>query len=57
MRYLRNLRLDRARQMLMDAPDMGVTRVALDCGFGHLGKFAAAYRARFGEAPSETARR
>ena len=57
MRYLRNLRLDRARRMLMDMPDLGVTRVALDCGFGHLGRFAAAYRERFGEAPSRTARR
>jgi AraC-like DNA-binding protein len=57
MGYLKNLRLDRARQMLLDMPGMGVTRIAFDCGFTHLGKFAAAYRSRFGEAPSTTARR
>ena len=56
MGYLRNLRLDRAHRLLLSAPHLGVTRIALDCGFSHLGKFAAAYRARFGEAPSATAR-
>jgi len=34
----------------------GVTKVALDCGFSHLGRFAAQYRAQFGELPSQTAR-
>jgi AraC-like DNA-binding protein len=34
-----------------------VTAVALRWGFGHLGQFAADYRARFGELPSETLRR
>ncbi len=56
MGYLRNLRLDRAHRMLLDTPDLGVTRIALDCGFNHLGKFAAVYRARYGEAPSTTRR-
>jgi AraC-like DNA-binding protein len=34
-----------------------VTQVALDCGFFHLGRFAAQYRRAFGEKPSETLRR
>lgn len=33
-----------------------VATVALDCGFRHLGRFAASYRAAFGESPSATAR-
>ncbi len=56
MTYLRNVRLDRARLRLSNAlaAEASVTAIALECGFGHLGKFAAAYRERFGEQPSET---
>jgi AraC-like DNA-binding protein len=52
------IRLERARERLQ-APDetMSVSDVALLSGFAHLGRFASAYRARFGEAPSETLRR
>ncbi|MHB2166566.1 helix-turn-helix domain-containing protein [Alsobacter sp. R-9] len=53
--YLRGLRLTAARERL-GAPSTGdtVTSVALDCGFSHLGEFAAAYKAAFGERPSQT---
>jgi transcriptional regulator GlxA family with amidase domain len=34
----------------------GVTKVALDSGFSHLGRFAKHYHSRFGELPSMTAR-
>lgn len=56
--FLRTCRLELARRKLL-APDEGttVTSAALDCGFGHLGDFAAAYKARFGESPSVTLRR
>ena len=55
MSYLRNVRLDRARLCLKEtASEATVTNVALECGFTHLGKFAGAYRDRFGELPSET---
>jgi transcriptional regulator GlxA family with amidase domain len=26
----------------------------MSCGFGHMGRFSAEYRRRFGESPSET---
>lgn len=57
MHYLRNVRLDVAQRRLR-APDARTTvaTVALDCGFAHLGRFAQAYRARFGESPSATLR-
>jgi AraC-like DNA-binding protein len=59
MAYLKTIRLDKAREALQagDTDDSaGVTKVALDSGFSHLGRFAQAYRSRFGELPSATAR-
>ncbi len=57
-RMLAGIRLDAARSRLL-APAEGetVTAAALACGFTHLGRFATAYRARFGETPSATLRR
>lgn len=57
--YVRDRRLERVRHNLLDAlPDDGVTvtDVATRWGFGHLGRFASAYRKRFGESPSQTLR-
>jgi AraC family ethanolamine operon transcriptional activator len=34
-----------------------VTEIAIDHGFGELGRFAIEYRALFGESPSESLRR
>lgn len=36
--------------------DLSVTQIAYDCGFSHLSRFAAAYRARYGQSPSRTLR-
>lgn len=54
--WLRTLRLDEARQFLLrDADSMySITDIAYRCGFNHLSKFAAHYRTRFGETPSQT---
>lgn len=50
-------RLTAARRRLEDRTSpTQVATVAFDCGFRHLGRFAAQYRAAFGESPSETAR-
>lgn len=58
MAYLRGRRLEAAREDLLAAePGDGVAAVAMRHGFSHLGRFAAAYRARFGETPSSTLRR
>jgi len=53
--YLRWRRLWRAR-MLLSRPEEGVTvtDIAFRLGFWHLGRFAAAYAAAFGERPSQT---
>ncbi|EJU11255.1 AraC family transcriptional regulator [Sphingomonas sp. LH128] len=54
MHYLKNARLDRARDLLSTASGTSVTEVALDCGFNHLSKFSRDYLLRFGERPSDT---
>src|SRR5258706_3901932 len=52
MQYLRNLRLDTARQRLLAGSS--VSEAALDTGFPHQGRFAQYYRSRFGHSPSST---
>jgi AraC-like DNA-binding protein len=57
MEFLREMRLDRVRAELQASAGVsgsGVREVAQRYGFLHLGHFAAQYRARFGERPSET---
>lgn len=59
LQLLRYLRLDRVRNALRhaDPREDTVSRIAMDHGFSQLGRFAAEYRRRFGESPSETFRR
>ncbi len=55
--YFLNMRLSKARQMLLSAPSgKTVSDIAFDLGFGHLSGFAAAYRSRFDETPAQTLR-
>lgn len=57
MQYLRNLRLDGARMSLLTEPDSSIASVAMRWGFCHLGRFSIDYKQRFGESPSEGARK
>lgn len=57
--YLRGVRLDRARAELLEG-EPGLTSVSTTArawGFAHAGRFAAAYRQRFGEYPGATLER
>ncbi|MEV0260498.1 AraC family transcriptional regulator [Streptomyces sp. NPDC050617] len=56
MTYVRHLRLDRIREDILASTD-SVGTIAYRWGLSHLGRFAADYRARFAELPSETAAR
>jgi transcriptional regulator GlxA family with amidase domain len=57
-RYIQAERLRRARYALTQASarPVTVTSVATNLGFYQLGRFAAAYKEAFGEAPSVTLR-
>jgi len=58
LEFIRELRLDQARQELLRQPTAAsVTDIAVRCGFNHLGRFAAWYHTRYGESPSATLRR
>lgn len=55
MQYLKAQKLIYAYHRLSNARSgQTVTRVALDCGFNHMGKFSADYKTFFGEYPSQT---
>ncbi|WP_239117524.1 helix-turn-helix transcriptional regulator [Paractinoplanes ferrugineus] len=58
MAYLQQERLRRAHESLRRADPVRVTVAAIAhrWGFAHLGRFASAYRTRFGVPPSETLR-
>jgi AraC-like DNA-binding protein len=54
MRYLRNLRLQHARESLQAGRVARVGDVVSHLCFGHAGRFSIEYRRRFGESPSRT---
>ena len=57
MLALKNRRLEAAHEDLFTGmTGEGVTEIALEWGFTHLGNFAKDYQRRFGEKPSETLR-
>jgi AraC-like DNA-binding protein len=59
MSYLREVRLRRAHQTLLESDPSVVTvaSVAYDWGFTNLGRFAAAHAGRYNEPPAKTLRR
>lgn len=56
LEVVRNRRLDAVRRRLLVDPHASITDTALNCGFGHLGRFSAYYAARFNELPRATQR-
>ena len=58
VRLLHDVRLEQARTLLLkQGAAQPVSEIATQSGFGHLGRFAKEYFARFGEYPSESALR
>lgn len=56
MRYYMNLRLDRARNLVLQS-SLAVTEIAVACGFAGLSHFSAVYKQRFGFSPRHERRR
>ena len=55
---LQAIRLEMARERLATTGvTETITTIAIECGFGHLGRFARIYAETFGEMPSDTLRR
>ena len=57
--FLTALRLSRARKELLSSARLldPVSRIALECGFFHLGRFSGDYLELYGELPSDTRKR
>ncbi len=51
--YLSAQRLARSKLLLRTKPDMNVTAIALECGFGSSAHFASTFRRRTGQSPSQ----
>ncbi len=54
--FIKDVRLRRAHELLTKSPHLSVTQVAYQCGYNHLSQFAADYKKKFIESPSETLR-
>lgn len=54
--FYRDLRLDKARGLLLQAP-LSVTEIALATGFANSAHFSRSFRRRYGEAPRDLRRR
>lgn len=52
--YVHDVRLAHVRDDLLHGDATSVTETAMHWGVSHMGRFAAAYRCRYGELPSET---
>lgn len=58
MGYLKKIRLERARELLMSqSSPRKISTVLLDVGFNHFGRFSIEYKAAFGESPKDTVAR
>ncbi|MNC05818.1 transcriptional regulator EutR [compost metagenome] len=52
--YIRIVRLNVARKLLLLSPSERIQGAAMDAGFNHLGRFSKYYHEFYGELPSET---
>lgn len=51
--YVNRIRLEQARELLMEHPELQVSEVAYRCGFDDVASFSRAFRRTFGKSPSQ----
>lgn len=56
-RYINRLRIDDAKRRLQETPELGVLRIAYECGFATKSAFNAAFKLETGVSPTEFARK
>jgi AraC family L-rhamnose operon regulatory protein RhaS len=52
VQYLNDLRLQRAREILLEQPDMPIVDLAMICGFATSQYFASCFKRRYGLTPT-----
>jgi len=55
-RYINRLRIDEAKRRLQENPELGVLRIAFECGFATKSAFNAAFKLETGLTPTEFSR-
>ena len=51
--YVNRIRLEQARELLMEHPELQVSEIAYKCGFDDVASFSRAFRRTFGKSPSQ----
>lgn len=55
--YIRQIRIDKSKQMIREQGDKNLTSIALDCGFASLSQFGSVFRQLTGQSPSDFGKR
>lgn len=53
MAYIQRVRMDFARQMLLEHPEMSISEVALKCGYDETAHFSRAFKTVYNQTPSQ----
>lgn len=54
--YIRKVRIDKSKQMILEQGDKNLTSIALDCGFASLSQFGSVFRQFTGQSASDFAK-
>ena len=52
-KFIRSIRLQKAKELLHQQPALSITAIAMDCGFTDPGYFGRVFKKEFGVTPGE----